>query len=108
MFSICKVTRYQDLVNNKESSGVESIRAQLLAGVKIVLGETLQLGEQADQLTESSRLLGEIPELDSMAVLSVLTALESQFGISFDDDNISAESFETVGSLVTLVQDVQD
>lgn len=100
--------RYQRLNNNKEMSGIGSNRRQLLTGVRSVLGETLQLGELADQLTESSRLLGEIPELDSMAVLSVLTALETQFGISFDDDNISAESFETVGSLVSLVEELQE
>ena len=38
-----------------------------------------------------------------MAVLSVLTGIEEYFGIEFDDDDVSAESFESVGSLVSLV-----
>lgn len=67
------------------------------------LGSTLQLGDRMDQLTVESQLLGEIPELDSMAVISVITALEEQFGVMFDDDEIGADTFETVGSLIQLV-----
>lgn len=39
-----------------------------------------------------------------MAVVSVLTAIEEEFGISVDDDEISASIFETVGSLVAFVE----
>jgi acyl carrier protein len=55
-------------------------------------------------MTMESRLLGEVPELDSMAVISVITALEEQCGVMFDDDEIGADTFETVGSLIQLVQ----
>lgn len=75
----------------------------MLAGVNGVLEQTLQLGGRGNDFTESTRLLGEIPELDSMAVLSVLTGLEEHFGIVVEDDDVSAESFESVGNLVSLV-----
>ncbi|HEU4371926.1 MAG TPA: phosphopantetheine-binding protein, partial [Telluria sp.] len=55
-------------------------------------------------LNEHSALLGSIPELDSMAVVNLITALEEQFGISVDDDEISATTFETLGSLTAFVQ----
>jgi acyl carrier protein len=71
--------------------------------VKQVLGETLQLGERADNFTDSTPLLGSIPELDSMAVVTVITALEERFDIFVEDDEISAEAFETVGSLAAFV-----
>jgi acyl carrier protein len=71
--------------------------------VKRILRETLMLGAKADALTADSRLLGELPEFDSMAVVSVLTALEEQLGISVDDDEMSADVFATVGSLATFV-----
>ncbi|MCP4993529.1 MAG: acyl carrier protein, partial [Gammaproteobacteria bacterium] len=38
-------------------------------------------------------------EFDSMAVVSVITAIEDNFGVIVDDDEITAELFETVGSL---------
>jgi acyl carrier protein len=48
-------------------------------------------------------LLGSIPELDSMAVVTVITMIEERFGIVVDDDEISAETFETVGTLYDFV-----
>ena len=39
-----------------------------------------------------------------MAVVGIITALEEQFGFSIYDDEISAENFETVGSLVDFVE----
>lgn len=71
--------------------------------IKAILRDTLQLGERADALALSSPLLGAIPEFDSMAVVSVLTMIEDEFGISVGDDEISGETFETLGSLVAFV-----
>ena len=64
-----------------------------------VLKDVLQLGERAQTFDESTRLLGSLPELDSMAVVSILTALEERFGLVVEDDEITAETFETVGTL---------
>ena len=52
-----------------------------------------------------TRLLGHFAELDSMAAISILTALEEQFGIQVEDDDISGSTFETLGSLAAYVQD---
>ena len=71
--------------------------------VKRILRDALQLGPRADRLTESSPLLGSIPELDSMAVVTVLTLIEEEFGVSVEDDEISAATFATLGSLVKFV-----
>ncbi len=66
-----------------------------------VLADTLSLPE--GDLDESSAVLGAIPEFDSMAVVSVLTALEERYGFMVDDDEIDASIFETVGSLAEFV-----
>jgi acyl carrier protein len=71
--------------------------------LKRILGDTLQLGPRANALSTSSRLMGEIPEFDSMAVVSVLTMIEDEFGITVEDDELSAEVFETLGSLAAFV-----
>lgn len=68
-----------------------------------ILATTLQLGDSAAHLTADSALLGAIPEFDSMAVVSVLTAIEERFDITVDDDEIEAETFETVGKLAEFV-----
>jgi acyl carrier protein len=72
--------------------------------VRDILRSTLQLGERADRMTADTALLDDLPEFDSMAVVTVITALEDRFDISFDDDELSAEHFATVGSLVTFVE----
>lgn len=74
-----------------------------LEQVKSILRDTLSLGERANSLTAASQLLGGIPEFDSMAVVTVLTMLEDQFGIAVDDDEVSAEVFETLGTLTAFV-----
>lgn len=75
-----------------------------LEEVKTILGGSLQLGERAKALTAGTRLLGSIPEFDSMAVVSVITALEEHFGFTVQDDEIGADTFETVGSLNAFVE----
>ena len=71
--------------------------------VKLVLGQALRLGDRAQQFDSRTALFGSMPELDSMAVVTVVTALEDRFGITIDDDEITAEVFETVGSLAQFV-----
>jgi len=73
--------------------------------VKRILRDSLQLGERADGLVEESPLLGEVPELDSMAVVTILTLFEEEFGIEVNDEDISAETFATVGSLARFLQE---
>jgi len=76
----------------------------ILPDVKKLLSRSLQLGSRAEALTMNSPLLGALPELDSMAVVSILTTLEEHYGFTIDDDEISAETFATLGSLVEFVE----
>ena len=76
----------------------------LLEEVKTVVGSVLQLGDRVRGMGESSPLLGAVPELDSMAVVTVITALEERFDITVADDEIGAATFETLGSLTRFVE----
>jgi acyl carrier protein len=71
--------------------------------VKTILIDVLSLGEAGQRLQSDSPLLGSLPELDSMAVVSLVGALEDHFGIVIDDDDLSASTFETLGSLADFV-----
>ena len=70
-----------------------------------VLDEVLSLNGRAASFTRNTHLLGAIPELDSMAVVSLITALEQQFAIVLDDDDIDGDTFATVGALADFVGD---
>jgi acyl carrier protein len=71
--------------------------------VKTILIDVLGLGDAGRRLDADSPLLGSLPELDSMAVVSIIGALEEQFDIVISDDDISASTFETLGSLAAFV-----
>ena len=73
--------------------------------VKLLIGEILQLGDRVQAFGPETPLMGSIPEFDSMAVLTLIHALEQQFGIQIAYDEISAETFETVGKVYDLVCD---
>lgn len=68
-----------------------------------ILDEVLSLGGRAKAFTADTPLLGAIPELDSMAVVTLITSLEEQLGVVVDDDDIDGATFETVGSLTAFV-----
>lgn len=73
--------------------------------VRQLIGEILQLGDRAQTFGPDTPLLGSIPEFDSMAVVTLINALEERFDIQVADDEISAETFETVGKVYAFVQD---
>jgi len=69
-----------------------------------ILDRALGLGGRALAFADDTRLLGVLPELDSMAVVGVLTALEERFGFVIGDDEIDGAAFATLGSLVDFIQ----
>ena len=72
--------------------------------VLFLLDEVLSLNGRSAEFSLSTPLLGAIPELDSMAVVSLITGLEERFGFTVDDDEIEGSTFATVGSLVEFVE----
>lgn len=76
-----------------------NVEAQVLR----LLDQVLSLDGRAASFGRDTPLLGAIPELDSMAVVSLLAALEENLGIVLDDDEIDGDTFATVGSLTDFV-----
>lgn len=77
-----------------------NVEQEVIATLQSVLG----LDAAKHRLGPDTALLGSLPELDSMAVVSILTALEERFGIVVDDDEVEGRTFATVGSLTAFVQ----
>ena len=80
------------------------VRAETLR----ILDQRLGLQGRAQSLADGEPLLGAVAELDSMAVVSLLTGLEEHFGFTVDDDELSGSTFATVGSLVAFVRSKLD
>ena len=68
-----------------------------------LLDDTLGLGGRALKFDADTQLLGALPELDSMAVVNLIAAMEDRLGVAVDDDEISGETFATVGSLAQFI-----
>lgn len=71
--------------------------------LKALLDEALHLGGRSASWDRNTPLLGSLPELDSLAVMNVISALERTFGFPVEDDEISAETLATLGSLSDFV-----
>jgi len=72
--------------------------------VLAILDDVLSLKGRSAAFTLETPLLGALPELDSMAVVAVITTLEERFGLVVDDDEIDGAVFATLGTLVDFVQ----
>lgn len=68
----------------------------------VLLSETLSI--DADQLSADTMLLGNLPEFDSMAIVSILMQIEENFGIEIADDELTGEVFESVTTLTEFVE----
>lgn len=71
--------------------------------VLAILDEVLSLGGRSAGFGPSTPLLGSVPELDSMAVVALITAIEERLGIAFQDEDIDATTFASVGNLLAYV-----
>jgi len=74
-----------------------------LEAVKAVLVSSLGVEQRAHAIGAETQLLGSLPELDSMAVLVLVHDLEEAFGIVVEDEDLSADIFDTLGALAAFV-----
>lgn len=71
--------------------------------VRNMLDNVLHLGGRALEFKDETVLLGGVPELDSMAVVALITEFEERFGFMVEDDEIDGAVFATLGSLTEFV-----
>lgn len=73
--------------------------------VRDLLRDVLALSQdRVDAFDCGTALFGALPELDSMAVASLLTEMEDRLGILIEDDDIDGETFETFGTLLAFAK----
>lgn len=73
--------------------------------LRAILSDVLALPrERVDGFDDTTELFGALPELDSMAVATLLTAIEERLGTLIEDDDVEAEDFATFGSLLAFAR----
>ena len=77
---------------------------QQLNEIKTILSNVFDLGERKNSLTPDSILLGNIPEFDSVTVVTLIVALEEHFNIKIENDEITAQTFDTLTSLTQFIE----
>ncbi|MEX1198523.1 MAG: hypothetical protein WEB57_11775 [Pseudohongiellaceae bacterium] len=68
-----------------------------------LLRDCLQLSE-SEPLTRETPLLGGFPEFNSLTIATLMVEIEEAVDCGIDDDEITGEIFETVGSLTDFVE----
>jgi acyl carrier protein len=71
--------------------------------VRMLVAEVLGIDDRLATLTETTALLGSMPELDSMAVAELIASIEEKFGFEVDEADFSADVFDTIGTLTDFV-----
>ncbi len=63
----------------------------------------LQLGDEVNSFDRDTQLLGGLPEFNSLTITAIIASLEDELDCEIDDAEITAEIFETMGSLADFV-----
>lgn len=77
-------------------------RADILSRIEIILSD-LELLEGNGRLDEHTGLLGKGIGLDSIEIIQLIAALEEEFELAVDDNDLLPDHFQTLGTLVTFL-----
>ena len=78
---------------------MDHVETEIVGILRNVFGRAV-----GDPLDASSALLGTVAELDSMAVVAILTSIEERFEFNVDDDEVDSNTFATIGTLAQFVR----
>lgn len=93
----------QDSATETDATGPS--RAAIDASLRSVLVDVLGLEvERVAGFDGDTGLFGHLPELDSMAVATLLTEVEDRLHLTIDDDEVEGEMLETYGALLAFVE----
>lgn len=80
-------------------------RAEIDAALREVLADVLGLeAERVAHFDRDTGLFGHLPELDSMAVATLLTEIEDRLHFTIEDDEVDGEMLESYGALLAFVE----
>ena len=88
-----------------ESAAMAPDRHTLDIQLRAILSDILSLdADRVADFTNDTGLFGHLPELDSMAVASLLTEMEDRLDMLIEDDDVDGEMLETYGGLLAFAE----
>ena len=81
-----------------------AVSQTIFEDVKAVVVATLAIEDRAADLGPETGLYGNFAELDSLAVVKLIVALQHRFGIKIEVREILGDVFLTLGGLAAFVE----
>ena len=86
-------------------ASVSKKRSELLESIEMLLNK-LMLADYAYILDENTGLYGKGIGLDSIEVLQLVSAIEEEFDLTIDEDELLPDYFRTAGNLITFLEGI--
>ena len=92
--------------SDTSAGGVPALQGSATDAIlRRVLSDVLGLDAEAvAAFSADTGLFGHLPELDSMAVATLLTEMEDRFDIVIEDDEVDGELLENYGALLAFAE----
>jgi acyl carrier protein len=73
--------------------------------IRVLISDVLAISrDRVAAFSSDTPLFGELPELDSLAVASLLTEMEDRLDIYIEDEEVDADMLATFGALVAFAE----
>ena len=73
--------------------------------IRVLISDVLAISrDRVAVFSADTGLFGELPELDSLAVASLLTEMEDRLDIYIEDEEVDADMLSTFGALVAFAE----
>jgi len=82
---------------------IHGVSSDVLMRLSRIIAENILGNASRRSVTAETPLLSHGLDLDSVAVLQLIMAVEVEFGVRFDEHDISIELFRTTGTLAEAV-----
>ena len=76
--------------------------------LKGIVAEKLDMNIKREQIDPDAALLGDGLNLDSLAIVELITLTEEHFGIEYGEDDLNMESFANLRSLANVIVSYRD
>ena len=76
---------------------------QMRADLSLIVNDALNLNGRISDFSETTVLLGALPELDSMGAVSLIAMIEERLDLEIEDGEIGGDIFENFGALLVFV-----
>lgn len=69
-----------------------------------IIRNSLQLKQPKEEFTPETVLMGAFPDFNSLTITSIIGEIEEQLDCEIDDEELTAEIFESFGSVAKFIE----